>query len=170
MYKNTKKQFSTFQFAIILIFAIIFTSCGNRVIYSSCIDISKDGWNKDSIYKFNVEVKDTETMYEIDLLLQNTSDFPRQNLWLSVTKEHNGNILNSDTINIFLIDENGKWQGRGIGAYYDNNFIYKQHIKFDKSGSYIFSIKQLMRCTNNDGYYVLEGIKRIGIEIIKEKR
>ena len=95
--------------------------------------------NSNKSFAFNVEIEDTAASYEIDLMLRNTDVFPRQNLWLKVEQEHNGYLISVDTLNIFLLDHNGKWIGKGLCSKYDNEFIWKQQVRFPEKGSYIAS-------------------------------
>ncbi|MDR0831218.1 MAG: gliding motility lipoprotein GldH [Prevotellaceae bacterium] len=145
---------------LILLSAFLFFSCNKNVIYSEYNDISS--WSKDSVFTFNFEISDTISSYELDFLVRNTEDFPRQNLWLQIEKENNGTIF-VDTVSVYFIDDYGRWRGKGIGSYYDNNFIYKQNVKFYSSGKYTYKIRHLMRTDN------LVGIKKFGFQICKEK-
>ncbi len=142
---------------------VLFVSCSDNVIFSQYTEIKDGVWAKDRSFGFKIDVEDTVSTYEIDILLRNTDVFPRQNLWLSIAQEFNGQEVGRDTVDIFLLDEDGKWRGSGLGSGYDNQFVWKQHVRFPRKGSYVYRFSQLMRID------VLEGIERIGIEVTKEK-
>lgn len=148
----------------LIIVIISLSACNNRAVYSDYTEIPSAVWAKDKFFSFNVEIDDVEALYEIDLLIRNNDMFPRQNLWLSAVQEHNGLQIKVDTVNVFLLDEQGKWRGKGLGTGYDNYFIWQQRVKFPAKGNYVFRFGHLMRID------VLEGIERIGIEVIKEKQ
>ncbi|KGN81776.1 hypothetical protein HW49_03885 [Porphyromonadaceae bacterium COT-184 OH4590] len=148
----------------LIIVIISLSACNNRAVYSDYTEIPSAVWAKDRFFSFNVEIDDVEALYEIDLLIRNNDMFPRQNLWLSAVQEHNGLQIKVDTVNVFLLDEQGKWRGKGLGTGYDNYFIWQQRVKFPAKGNYVFRFGHLMRID------VLEGIERIGIEVIKEKQ
>ncbi|MDR1544562.1 MAG: gliding motility lipoprotein GldH [Prevotellaceae bacterium] len=150
------------KFFIIIFSAMLLVSCGKEVIYSEFYQISAGGWNKDSVCLFSFDVQDTVSSYELDLLVRNTDNFPRQNLWLKVEKSTDGEVF-IDSVNVFLADGYGRWRGKGIGSYYDCEYIYKQNVKFYKSGRYTYKITHLMRTEN------LVGIKNFGLQICKEK-
>ena len=155
-----RKKYLFFLLAIISVFLI---SCTDNTIFDEYTTVDNGVWAKDRSFAFNVEVADTSALYEIDLLVRNTDIFPRQNLWLRITKEYRGQEIQCDTVNLFLLDESGKWIGSGSGTFFDNQYIWKQHIRFYKKGNYIFRIAHLMR------FDVLEGIDRIGLAVVKEK-
>jgi len=143
--------------------AATFFSCNMNVISSEFREISGAGWNKDSIFSFEFNIADTLATYEIIFMVRNTDDFPRQNLWLGIELEKDGRILSTDTANIFLSDDYGKWRGRGVGSYFDNEFIYKQNVTFYKSGEYTYNLRHIMRFDD------LKGLKYVGLKVLKEK-
>ena len=148
---------SYLKVVVILIF-ISFCSCAGNIVFSNYSQIDNSLWEKGEEYAFNVDIEDTQQVYEMSILVRNNEDFAYQNLWLSVTHEHNGKIR-QDTLNLFLLDEEGKWRGRGLRNTYDNNLIWRSYYRFDEAGSHIFRIQHLMRTD------ILQGIERIGIEI-----
>ena len=152
-----------YLYLLLIIVSVFFVSCNENTIFSEYTTVDNGVWAKDRSFAFNVEVADTSALYEIDLLVRNTDIFPRQNLWLRITKEYRGQEIQCDTVNLFLLDESGKWTGSGSGTCFDNQFVWKRHIRFYKQGSYIFRIAHLMR------FDILEGIDRIGLAVVKEK-
>jgi len=54
-------------------------------------------------------------------------------------------IAERDTMECILADPNGKWLGEGLGDIWDNKILFKQNVKFRKSGLYEFSLTQAMR-------------------------
>ncbi|MEG1910793.1 MAG: gliding motility lipoprotein GldH, partial [Bacteroidales bacterium] len=65
-----------------------------------------------------------------------------------------------DTVECVLADINGKWSGKGFGKYLDNQFLFKQNIRFPEEGSYIIEIYQGMRTLS------LKDVESIGLKII----
>ena len=153
----------------ILVFAIFF-SCNRNVISSEFREISNAGWHKDSVFSFDFCVSDTLSTYEIVVMVRNTDDFPRQNLWLGIELGKDNRTLSVDTMEFFLSDDYGRWRGRdakwhgSAGSYFDNDFIYKQNVTFYKSGEYTYNLRHIMR------FEKLKGMKYIGLKILKEKR
>ena len=143
--------------------AAIFFGCNNNLIFSDFYNIPSTGWNKDSVFSFDVEIFDTLATYEIAVLVRNTDDFPRQNLWLGIELAKDGKVLSIDTTEFFLSSDYGKWVGSGIGSYFDNEFQYKQNVTFYKSGKYTYNIRHFMRFED------LKGLKYIGLKVFKEK-
>ncbi|MDR2684976.1 MAG: gliding motility lipoprotein GldH, partial [Prevotellaceae bacterium] len=151
------------KFLAVIFTVIVFFACNKSVIYSEFYVVPEFvGWSKDSVFTFGFDVEDTVLTYELDFLVRNTDNFPNQNLWLEIVKEHDGKIF-IDSVNVFLSDDYGRWRGKGIGSYYDSQLIYKQNVKFYKSGRYTYKIRHLMRVEQ------LFGIKSFGLQVCREK-
>lgn len=112
-----------YLYLLLIIVSAFFVSCNENTIFNEYTTVDNGVWAKDRSFAFNVEVSDTTALYEIDLLVRNTDIFPRQNLWLQITREYRGQEIQCDTVNLFLLDESGKWTGSGSGTCFDNQFV-----------------------------------------------
>jgi len=50
-----------------------------------------------------------------------------------------------DTLECPLADQNGKWMGNGLGDIWDNKFLFKSNMTFQRKGTYKFIFTQAMR-------------------------
>ncbi|MDR3328104.1 MAG: gliding motility lipoprotein GldH [Prevotellaceae bacterium] len=141
---------------------IIFVSCNKNTVFSEFIQISEKGWSVDSSYRFTFDIIDSISLYEIDLMIRNANNFPRQNLWLELKREHNDNIT-TDSVNICLLDDNGKWIGSSAGSYYDGEYIYKRGMRLS-TGRYTYIIRHIMR------FDCLPGIKNLGMRVVRKDK
>jgi gliding motility-associated lipoprotein GldH len=158
MMKNTV---SYLQVLTIVAFAITFTSCDNKRFYESYLPTGTNGWHKDSLVSFMVEVKDTNQYFNLYISARNLEQYPYNNLWLFVDVTAPDNSVINDTIEYSLAYPNGKWTGRGTSGVYLNQFQYRNNIFFPHKGNYSFTIRHAMR---DD---VLKGLNDIGIRIEK---
>lgn len=146
---------------LIILFILLITSCDPNQVYEENKEISNYSWHKDSVVTFNVNVQDTINPHNIYVNVRNTSQYKMQNLFLFITTTSpNGSEL-VDTFECYLADDRGKWTGSGWGDIYDNQFLYKQNIRFPISGNYRFEYVQAMRTEK------LEYISDIGLRIEK---
>lgn len=141
----------------------LFTACTNNNIYFQYQSVNPNGWNADSLYVFDIEITDTLSEYNVYINVRNTPAYKNQNLWLFITEEYPNEILTNDTIEFYLADIRGKWLGSGAGALKEMPVLYKQNIKFEKSGIYTYKIGHGMR------YDELIGINDVGIRVEKIK-
>lgn len=150
-----------FRVFLFLVVFSIFYSCDHNQVYERNIEINNLAWHKDSVIRFQVDIKDTINPHNIYVNVRNSSRYQMQNLFLFInTSSPNGFVL-KDTFECHLADERGKWVGNGWGDIYDNQFIYKRNIRFPVTGIYTFEYVQAMRIEK------LEQISDIGLRIEK---
>ena len=146
---------------LLLVLAALWgTSCKKQnILYEHEIAITNESWHQDSIAKFQVEVDNSNTFYNIHITLTNSNLYPRQNIWLFVKTSSTGAIVQHDTIAYYLANEHGKWYGKEKGELWENPLPFKQAVKFKEKGTYTFEIQQGMR------YESLPGLSKVGIRI-----
>jgi len=148
----------------ILIFSSLFlTGCINNDVYLKYKTIIPNGWNKDSLCTFDIQIKDTTASYNLYVNIRNRGEYPYQNLWLFLSKKSPDNIQSKDSIECYLADKRGKWLGTGIGSVLEMPVLYQQKVKFSKAGIYQYKITHGMRDS------VLIGINDIGMRVEKVK-
>lgn len=150
------------KFLSVLFFVGCITGCNHNEIYFEYQPVSANGWNKDSLLVYNIDVKDTISKFNIYVHIRHYGSYPYQNLWLFLDyKGVRDSISQKDTIECYLADEYGKWLGNGVGAIKEMPVYFKQGIQFNDSGVYQIRIRQGMRDS------VLTGINNVGIRVEK---
>ncbi len=147
----------------ITLFALVLfvTSCSNKDIFFQYYSLPPEGWSKDSVLVFDVPISDTTANYNVYIYIRNGNNYPYQNFWFFTTKTSPDELSESDTIECYLADQQGKWLGSGAGAVFEMPVLFEKNIRFNKSGTYRYSITQGMR---ED---VLVGIQDIGLRVEK---
>ncbi|MDO9039885.1 MAG: gliding motility lipoprotein GldH [Bacteroidota bacterium] len=153
------KQTFIILFSIFLISGII--SCDRKRVFEAYQTLGENGWNKDSVVVFKVELNDTIRNHNWYVNIRNKGTYQYSNLWLFLTVGSPDGITRTDTVEFSLAEASGRWKGRGLGDLHDNQILYKSSVYFPHKGEYTFRIKQGMRDN------VLEGIRDIGIRIEK---
>lgn len=144
-----------------LVCILVLTGCGGRrVTFSETCRV--DGtWNKDSLYRFDVEF--APGCYDIDLIVRNTGDYAYQNLWLFVVTA-TADTLVADTVECYLADQYGRWIGSGsIGSIYTCNVSWRDSLVLSDTLRGTYSIAHGMRIDD------LDGIRNIGIRVTEHK-
>lgn len=147
---------------IFFFIGITITSCVHYETYLEYKILPPQGWDKDSVLTFQVNITDTSSLYNVYINVRNRGEYPYQNLWLflNIQPPHDSLFIN-DTIECYLADVHGKWLGSGVGNVFEMPVLYKQNVCFKESGNYLFQIIHGMR---ND---ILPGISNIGLKIEK---
>jgi gliding motility-associated lipoprotein GldH len=128
-------------------------------MYFQYHSIPLEGWHKDSIYTFDIEVDNTELYFNIYINVRNTPNYPNQNLWLFISETTPSGTLTKDTIEFYLADHRGRWLGSGAGAIKEMQVLIRQDFRFSETGTYRFEITHGMRTD------ILQGITEIGMQV-----
>ena len=149
------------KFLGILLIAMCFFSCQSNDVFFKYDAVNPNGWSKDSLYTFEVEISDTTSLYNLYVNVRNRGEYPYQNLWLFLHKSTPDSIHSADSIECYLADNRGKWLGSGIGSVYEMPILYQQNIRYKRAGIYTYKVVQGMRDS------VLLGINDIGLKVEK---
>jgi gliding motility-associated lipoprotein GldH len=146
---------------ILLLITLLAASCDKGRLVDAYVTVPDNGWNKDSLAFFVVDVPSIEQPMNIYLNVRNTPQYTSSNLWLFVDVVSPSGKYERDTVECILSDLHGKWIGKGWGSIYHVKRPYKMGIRFAEHGKYEFKLSHGMR--SND----LKGIRDIGLRVEK---
>ena len=144
--------------------SLIAVACTSNDVYFKYQSVASQGWNKDSLYRFDIPIVDTIATYNVYVNIRNRGEYPYQNLWVFLAKTTPDSIESKDSIECYLADKRGKWLGSGLGSILEMPVLYQQNVRFSKSGTYHYKICQGMRDS------LLKGINDIGMRVEKVGR
>lgn len=151
------------SFAVLITLAFFLSSCNKNVVYSKYEKFKNNEWHAKDKAEFDVEITDTETLNNINLMVRHADAYPYSNLFVFVsTKYPDGKVL-TDTMEIVLANQKGEWQGSGAGDIFDFKIPVKKNVRFPLTGKYQFTFEQAMRVDP------LPLIMDFGFEIEKSK-
>jgi gliding motility-associated lipoprotein GldH len=139
--------------------ALIFTSCGSKVLYEKMDAIPNEIWNMDSALTYKFDITDSAQYYDIYINVRNNTDYETQYFYIFLNTIFPSGYIGKDTLGCVLCDPYGVWKGKGSGRMKDNHFLFKSKVRFNQKGSYTFKIYQAMRSEN------LKGISHFGVSI-----
>lgn len=135
-------------------------SCEQSALINSTQKVPAEGWNAELPLRFRIDVTDTMQKYNCFLSVRHTKEYAWMNIFFFIKTTFPDKKIAVDTLECVLADYTGKWTGKGIGKYLDNQFLFKQNIRFPEQGSYTIEIFQGMRTED------LKNIESIGLKII----
>lgn len=139
---------------------VFFISCQNNKTQYKYYVFKDKKWNSDSIVSFNFDNIDTTASYDIYLKIRHSVDYKFQNLFLF------SNINNEkDTIEIFLSQKNGKWNGKGFGDIKEIDVLISKEVTFENFDEANYSFEQAMRYNDLEKIIELDGLFAIGLAI-----
>ena len=97
----------------------ILSSCNSDVVFSKYQKFDENDWYAKDKAVFDIDITDTLTLNNIPLMVRHADSYPYSNLFLFVTTVYPDGKTLTDTMEVILADEKGKWQGSGAGDIFD---------------------------------------------------
>jgi gliding motility-associated lipoprotein GldH len=139
------------------------TSCDRGRVFDENKTITDNQWYFKNRIPFDVQVTDTNKLYNVYVNLRVTSDYKYSNIFMWLYTTNPEKKTDQRRIEIRLADDDGKWLGSGLGDLYDYQFPVLQQIKFPTNGFYRFELEQNMRDDT------LMNVKAAGIRVEEVK-
>lgn len=133
------------NYLIVLASTLLFASCSRNVVYSEYHTFNNNEWYVKDKAAFDVEIKDTQTLNNISLMIRHTDTYPFRNIFLFVTTKYPDGKSLTDTMEVVLANSKGEWLGSGVGDIFDFKVPIKKNVKFPLAGKYQFIFEQGMR-------------------------
>lgn len=136
-----------FWFVSIFTLCLTLSGCDENVVYKAHEDIDDGLWYIKNKPTFTVEITDTTATYNLYYLLRNTLQYPYYNMYL--TRNFTGpdqKVISNTLEEVYLSNETtGKPYGHGLGDLFDHKIPFLKNHKFQRSGTYTFTLTQSMR-------------------------
>lgn len=140
---------------------MLLQACDPHLVYENNKKVTADGWRSKDIMKFNVDIPDSNLLYNFYINLRVSRDYRYANIFLFLRTLYPDGEMSQDTIECFLADVDGRWLGKSSGSIIDNRIMLRKNMNFNQSGSFSFEFEQAMRDT------VLPHVEDFGIRIEK---
>lgn len=138
---------------------LLFVGCSQGFVYEDELDVPNRTWNSTQAVRFQTEIQDTTSFYNIYIKLSNTEFYPNSNLWLFTKTIAPNGRAQLDTVELVLATDEGKWLGEESDELWTAYYPFKMRVAFPQSGKYTFELVQGMRRLQ------LEDVKSVGIAI-----
>ncbi|MCF8380796.1 MAG: gliding motility lipoprotein GldH [Bacteroidales bacterium] len=136
---------SKIKYFIILIVIFSLSSCDPNMVYDHFEKNPGHKWMADDIKRFELDIQDNLSFYNVYVNIRHTKDYPKSNLYLFVRIiGPEGNEI-KDTIDMQIADKHGKWTGSGFGEIKFVRKKIKESVRFSKKGVYVFEVEPGMR-------------------------
>lgn len=131
--------------SFLCICVLLFISCDSNRLYDDNKLIAGDSWYYKNTMPFDIQIKDTTSLYNVYINLRIGADYKYSNIFLWLHTINPDRKTDKRRVEIRLANEAGKWLGSGLGDVYDYQFPVLKGVRFPQSGFYRFELEQNMR-------------------------
>lgn len=150
--------------SIVLPAILLLAGCTSDTVYHSYQPTAAEGWDrKDTLY-FDIPENIQNGHYALEIGIRHTPNYAFQNIWLSVSNNWSDSLhFKTDTIELKLADESGKWLYRGhISNLHQSVHPYSSAPDLPRQQTRTLKIVHIMRSNP------LKGIQDVGVRLAHE--
>lgn len=129
---------------MVLLFMVL-CACNKNVVYTKYHTFKDNEWKAAEKAEFDLEIKDTQSLNNISLMIRHADAYPYNNIFLFVTTAYPDGKIRKDTMEVILANQKGEWLGSGTGDIFDFKVPIKKNTRFPLAGKYHFTFEQGMR-------------------------
>ncbi len=144
---------------LLLPLALCLAACDGTVYYAEYEDVDEKGWLPSDSVAFDVDVEDTNLIFNFLVEVRNTVSYPYSNTFLFINTTFPDGSIARDTMEYPLADPAGQWYGKRSGRYVDTRYYFRRNARFPMPGTYHFALTNGMRDS------AVSGLKDIGFRI-----
>jgi len=141
---------------------ILLVGCGPEILYEQSHEVGEE-WTYDETMDFDVDIKDTAQLYNLEFILDHKVGFAYQNIYVNITTTYPGGKKIADEVSLQLANKRGEFVGKCGGEECSITIVLQEKFKFQKLGKHTISIAQHSRKS------VLDGISKGVLKLIKYK-
>lgn len=158
---RVKKSFH-FLFLPLITCSIWLSSCQTIDLYEKVVSIPGQKWKTSFTPQFNFDIKDTQSRYDVYVILRHNEKYEFNNIWINITYAMKGQQPVGGQYELPLANNDG-WFGIAMDDLYEHRvrITPANGISF-KAGEYTFTIGQIMRKDP------LENVLNVGLRIEKK--
>lgn len=152
------------SFFILLFLVAGFNSCETINLFEKNVSIPDQAWAAEFKPEISFDIADTSSFYNIYFVIRHTDAYGYNNIWVKATSLAPGDSASHTERFDFLLATQNQWTGSAMDDIYEHRILlYKQPVKFRKSGPYKVILEQAMR--ENP----LKHVMNVGLRVEKVK-
>ncbi len=145
-----------------MLLILLAASCIKIDQFEKTMKIPSREWFYNNTPAFTFHITDTNTLYNLYIVLRHTDAYNYNNIWLRLGTQFPGDSMKFQNINLTLASDSKGWEGNGMDDIFEvRKNISRGPVSFKKPGDYTFSVSQIMR--ENP----LENILNVGVRVEK---
>ena len=153
-----------FLFVLLISATAWLNACTQLDVFEKNSPIPKNEWSYNLKPTFDFTINDTTASYNLFIVLRHTDAYRYNNIWLNVGTQSPKDTVRYQKFDLQLGNDAQGWEGTGMDNIWElRKMITNGPVKFNKAGTYHFSVAQIMR--ENP----LPNVMSVGIRVEKVK-
>lgn len=140
---------------------VFLASCDAKRVFEKNIALQDAEWNYLEKPVFEVEIKDTQALYNLHVNFRYEAEYPYNNIFFLLNTYAPDSAVNSERVECVLFDNYGLPKGKGLGDMFFVQYKIRSKMRFPKPGQYHFILEQNMRTDH------LKGVHDVGLRLEK---
>lgn len=131
-------------------------SCGESPFYSEVHSLNEPVWPYDKEIPFDVLIKDTSSIYEMQLVVEHKRNYRYENIYFRINTDFPSLEDREELLNIDLASKAGQWMGKCGSNNCKTKIYLLDSFKFPEPGNYAFEFAQYTRQEELEGIVSLQ--------------
>ena len=132
-------------FILLFLFAGFF-ACETINLFEKNVPVPGQAWNSSFKPEISFDITDTTAFYNIYFVIRHTDAYGFNNIWVNATSIAPGDSASITERFDFSLASQDRWTGSAMDDIYEHRILlYKQPVKFRRSGIYKVKFEQVMR-------------------------
>lgn len=146
-----------------VVVALMLTACGPNYLYRHTYKIPATGWTYADSLTFPFVIEDTLGIYDLELDLDHTAEFPFQNLYVRLHTTFPSGQRLTELVSLELADQAGNWLGDCGRTSCQLHIPIQSGAYFNQAGAYQFTLEPFLRRDSLPGITAVTfGVKDTG--------
>jgi gliding motility-associated lipoprotein GldH len=133
------------RLSLFIVFVFLLSACDPQRVYDNNKTIEQGKWQYENKLPFDVQVTDTQRMYNLYVNLRVGADYKYSNIFLWLHTTNPENKTDKRRVEFRLANQAGKFLGSGLGDLYDYQLPVIKNFRLTQPGFYRFELEQNMR-------------------------
>jgi gliding motility-associated lipoprotein GldH len=129
---------------LVLSIGFLLVSCANNKVFEQYHKFEKFSWNRFDFVKFEVNIEDMETDYDIYLSFRHLPEYPYHNIDFNFTIYTPSDEMRTSDFEIDIFDKQGERLSECLGDYCDLKIPVRKGFRFSEPGLAKFEIENRM--------------------------
>ncbi len=118
------------------ILLVSLSACKKAPYYSETHLFSDGVWGAGEQPVFSFDIQDSAGLYDLSFVLRLNNDYDFQNIWILMHTTRPEGSVSTDTINLQVFDERGRWLGKKSGSTYTFTGVFAFKHRFETLGKH----------------------------------